>query len=151
MDTSAGPEPFRNRVKYEAMFAVLRIAGFGPLMNRTMSIMFGSEFLDDPARRDEVAQWRERIAANDRAALIAFGRGIFARDAVLDRLHEITTPTLVVVGEHDEPQPLPRAQAMVDGIEGARLHIVPGAGHLSTIDNPDDVNRTLVSFLRESP
>lgn len=147
MDSSAEKESFLKRVQYEAMFAVLRRAGFDPLINRTMSIMFAPEFLDDPARQDEVAHWREKIMANDIDALIAFGRGIFGRSPVLDHLVEIDTPTLVMVGEHDDPQPVARARTITEGVEGTLLHVIPRAGHLSTIDNPEDVNWALSSFL----
>ena len=51
MDTSAETEPLPKRAKYEAMFAVARRAGLKPLINRTMSIMFGPEFLNDPDLR----------------------------------------------------------------------------------------------------
>lgn len=147
MDTSAEKESFLKRAKYEAMFAVVRRAGFDPLIGRTMAIMFGPEFLEDPDREPEVAHWRERIMANDVEALVAFGRGIFGRSPVVDHLAEISVPTLVMVGEHDEPQPVARARTIAEGISGALLYVIPRAGHLSTIDNPENVNAVLASFL----
>lgn len=147
MDTSAQRESRLKRAKYEAMFAVVKRAGFDALIGQTMSIMFGPEFLDDPVRKDDVAVWRERILANDVDAMIGFGRAIFNRDDVVDRLGHIDAPTLVMVGEHDDPQPIERAQVIADGIVDAHLHVIPGAGHLSTIENPDDVNTMLASFL----
>jgi pimeloyl-ACP methyl ester carboxylesterase/SAM-dependent methyltransferase len=146
MDTSADAEPWVKRIKYEAMFAVLRRAGFEPLMPATMAIMFGPTFLGDASRRDEAHRWRQRIMDNDIDALIRFGRGIFARESVADHLGDIEVPTLVMVGEHDVAQPLSRAQRIVDGIEGALLQVVPRAGHLSTIENPDAVSGALLSF-----
>jgi 3-oxoadipate enol-lactonase len=147
MDTSAEIEPLPKRAKYEAMFAVARRAGLKPLINRTMSIMFGSEFLNDPDRKNDVSLWRERILANDVDALVEFGRAIFGRAEVVEDLTKINIPTLVMVGEHDGPQPVARAQTIAEGIEGAVLHVIPRAGHLSTIDNPEDVNAALSSFL----
>ncbi len=147
MDTSAESESWLKRAKYEAMFAVVKAAGFGPVIDKTMAMMFGPVFLADPERREEVALWRERILAGDAVALIRFGRGIFARAAVVDRLGEIDVPTLVMVGEHDEPQPIERARVIADGIPGAELFVIPRAGHLSTIDNPRDVTSVLSSFL----
>jgi SAM-dependent methyltransferase len=57
-------------------------------------------------------------------------------------------PTLVMVGEHDVATPLSRAQQLVDHIPGAILQIVPGAGHLSTIENPSLINEVLLSFFQ---
>ena len=147
MDTSAEQESLVKRVKYEGMFAVARAAGLKPLMGEAMKTMFGPDFLDDPAREHEVAHWRERMSANDVEALLAFGRAIFGREDVVDRLAEIEVPTLVMVGEHDAPQPVDRARTIAEGIEGARLHVIARAGHLGTIENPENVNDVLASFL----
>ena len=80
MDTSAESEPALKRLKYEAMFQVLRVFGFGPLMGSVMRLMFSPASLGDPERRDEMNLWRERMRANDRHAIIRFGRAIFERD-----------------------------------------------------------------------
>lgn len=146
MDTSADAEPTLNRVKYEGMFAVLRSLGIQPLAGATMSIMFGPTFLNDPRRRDEVELWRERIVANDRHALVRFGHGIFSREPVVDRLANIQVPTLVLVGEHDVATPHFRAMRIADGIPGSLFSLVPAAGHLSTIENPEFVSAALLSF-----
>lgn len=66
---------------------------------------------------------------------------------VRDRLGEITAPTLVVVGADDHETPLAYSQALADGIPGARLAVVAGAGHLSNLERPDEVNRLLAVFL----
>lgn len=66
---------------------------------------------------------------------------------VRDRLDRIAVPTLVVVGEHDTETPLPYARALADGIPGAELAVVPGAGHLSNLERPEEVNRLLAAFL----
>jgi pimeloyl-ACP methyl ester carboxylesterase/SAM-dependent methyltransferase len=149
MDTSADAEPLLKRLKYEGMFAVLDRAGFAPLLDRVMPIMFGPAFLEDPARADERALWRERFQENPPEALIKFGRGIFARDSVADRLADVRVPTMVMVGEHDVAQPPFRAERIADGIDGAVLCYVPAGGHLCTIENPDAVNEALLSFLAD--
>jgi SAM-dependent methyltransferase len=67
----------------------------------------------------------------------------------VDRLSEISVPTLVMVGEHDVATPLHLAQLIADHIPGALLSHVPAAGHLSTIDNPEAVTTALSSFFRD--
>ncbi len=147
MDTSAEAEPWLKRLKYRAMFLVLRTLGFDPLMKSVMGLMCGPALLDDPRRADEVALWRDRMRSNDPQALIRFGSAIFDRQCLLSELGGIRIPTLVIVGEHDRPQPPDRARRIAAGIPGAKLTIVPGAGHLSTIDAPAFVSSTLGRFL----
>lgn len=66
---------------------------------------------------------------------------------VADRLGEITAPTLVLVGEHDEETPLAYAEALAAGIPRARLQIIPGAGHISNLEAPGAVTSALREHL----
>jgi pimeloyl-ACP methyl ester carboxylesterase len=68
---------------------------------------------------------------------------------VRDRLHEIDVPTLVVVGEHDRETPPSYSEHLAASIPGARLVVVPGAGHLTPTERPDAFDAELVAFLRE--
>jgi pimeloyl-ACP methyl ester carboxylesterase len=69
-----------------------------------------------------------------------------AGDRVILSLPEIKVPTLVVVGDRDEPFVKP-CQYMAAKIPGAELAVVPGAGHASNLDQPDRFNEVLLSFL----
>ena len=62
-------------------------------------------------------------------------------------LPQITIPTLVAVGEHDQPTPPALSQELYEGIPGARLAIIPGAGHISNIDNPEAFNEAVEVFI----
>jgi pimeloyl-ACP methyl ester carboxylesterase len=79
-------------------------------------------------------------------------RGMLAQfDArIIDHLPEIRVPTLVIVGERDEPF-IGASEYMAAKIPGARLEVVPGAGHASNLDNPDHFNRILRGFLDSLP
>jgi pimeloyl-ACP methyl ester carboxylesterase len=68
-----------------------------------------------------------------------------------DLLPSIAVPTLVVVGEGDALAPVDVAEAMAKAIPGAHLEIVPGAGHVSNLENPDVFNRVLSEFLSALP
>ncbi len=59
-------------------------------------------------------------------------------------LGEITAPTLVMVGELDQETPATYACALADGIPGARMVVVPDAGHLLNAEAPRAVNELLV-------
>jgi len=147
MDTSGERESLARRLKYESMFAVLRLFGTRPLLGAAMRGMFGRSALADPERAQELAVWRDRIAASDPAALIRFGRAIFHRDGVLGRLGSVDVPALVLVGEEDRSTPPFRARRLTAALPGARLGTIPRAGHLSTLDNPTAVNAALAAFL----
>jgi pimeloyl-ACP methyl ester carboxylesterase len=75
-------------------------------------------------------------------------RGMLAQEdaRVIDSLPSIRVPTLVIVGDRDEPFLAP-TKYMVGKIPGARLEVVKDAGHASNIDQPAAFNRVLRSFL----
>jgi 3-oxoadipate enol-lactonase len=62
-------------------------------------------------------------------------------------LGSITVPTLVVVGEEDVLTPPARAEAMAAGIAGARLVVIPRAGHVPPLETPEAFNRAMGEFL----
>lgn len=57
-------------------------------------------------------------------------------------------PTLVVVGAEDAITPPAAAEAMAKAIPGARLAVIPEAGHLSPLEQPEAFNRHLELFLQ---
>ncbi len=79
-------------------------------------------------------------------------RGMLAQfDArIIDHLPAIDVPTLVIVGEKDEPF-IGASEYMTAKIPGARMEIIPGAGHAANLDNPDHFNRVLRAFLDSLP
>jgi pimeloyl-ACP methyl ester carboxylesterase len=79
-------------------------------------------------------------------------RGMLAQldSRVIDHLPEIRVPTLIIVGERDEPF-IGASEYMAAKIPGARLEVIPGAGHAANLDNPDHFNRVLGTFLDSLP
>ena len=80
---------------------------------------------------------RERIfAASD------LGRGW--PDAAA--LGKIATPTLLLWGEDDELVPVRFGHAAAAAIPGSQLVVLPGVGHIPSIDAPGDFVRILTDF-----
>src|SRR5215470_2625666 len=79
-------------------------------------------------------------------------RGMLAQqDArVIDGLASIRVPTLIIVGDQDTPFLAP-CEYMAKKIAGARLEVIPGAGHSSNLDQPEAFNRVLLDFLDSLP
>jgi pimeloyl-ACP methyl ester carboxylesterase len=77
-------------------------------------------------------------------ALIAMAH----RDATCHSLKDIAIPTLILVGENDPITPIEKSVIMNSEITGAAMQIIPNAKHLSNIDNPEEFNRHVTSFLQ---
>jgi 3-oxoadipate enol-lactonase/4-carboxymuconolactone decarboxylase len=79
-----------------------------------------------------------RVRLTDRLACRAFDGAAF--------LGAIRTPTLVVAGADDQLTPPADAGALARGIAGARLEVVPQAGHQLPLEQADAFNRRLLDF-----
>jgi len=64
----------------------------------------------------------------------------------VDRLHTIHVPTLVLVGDHDECAPL-LSREMHEKIAGSQLVILPNAGHMNFVDQPELWLKAVDGFL----
>lgn len=62
-------------------------------------------------------------------------------------LSTISVPTLVVAGTHDQVAPISQMQKLAADIPGSLLEIMPEAGHLMNIEQPDRFNSALRNFL----
>ena len=63
-------------------------------------------------------------------------------------LGRITCPTLVLVGDGDQLTPPHLADEMASLIPGSRHVVVPNCGHLSTLEQPEFVTKTLVEWMK---
>jgi pimeloyl-ACP methyl ester carboxylesterase len=64
------------------------------------------------------------------------------------RLGELRQPTLVVVGDADRPELRSLAERVAEELPDARLATIAGAGHLPSLERPDELNRLLLEFLQ---
>jgi pimeloyl-ACP methyl ester carboxylesterase len=66
-----------------------------------------------------------------------------------ERLVEIQSPTLAMVGEHDQPDFQAIADRLVQSIPGARKAVIAGSGHMSPLEQPERFRELLLTFLNE--
>ena len=149
LETSADPEPEENQPKYRMLNFVARWFGLRVVVGQVMPIMFGQSFLNDPARAGERKLWRDRICGNDRKGIVRAVQGVIDRDGVFDDLGRIDTPTLILVGEEDVATVPLKSERICAAINGARMQVMPRAGHSATIEEPDEVNARVEAFLGE--
>ena len=80
--------------------------------------------------------------------IAAASRGMARRADSSDLLANIACPTLVMVGEHDALTPPAMAEEYAAMIAGAQYVVIPQAGHLSNLEQPDVFVGAVSGFLR---
>jgi len=119
-------------------------------MAEKSALNFEEKGLDAAGRSPEVqAAVKHHKSA---AGLANSARGMLAQvdSRVIDHLSEIDVPTLIIVGERDEPYH-DASRYMQSKIPGARLEVIPDAGHAANMDQPEAFNRVLLEFLASLP
>lgn len=67
----------------------------------------------------------------------------------ITRLSEVRVPTLVIVGDLDLPEKLQLAAHLANDIPNARQHIIPGAAHMVSMEQPGEFSRVVLDFLKK--
>ena len=88
------------------------------------------------------------IAAMQPHGVALFGRRVAGPvPACIDELAQVAAPALVVIGAEDEAY-LRAADVMTSRIPRATKVVIPGAGHVTTIEEPEAVTAAILDFLR---
>ena len=146
LDTAAERDPWM-REAWLARAATARRDGMTALVEPTVERWFPDAFRADARNEPLLTRVRAVIAGMDPEHYAAAGEALAAL-AVRDRLGAIRAPTLVGVGALDEALPPRFAEAIRDGIAGARLHAWEGVGHAPPLQIPDEFTRDVLAFLR---
>jgi len=88
----------------------------------------------------ETARVGARVQVNDFLCCDRFN--------VMDRLHEISAPTLVLSGGWDVMTPPKYGAYLADNIEGARYRVIEGGTHLFFAEKPKQTNKAIEDFLK---
>ena len=93
------------------------------------------------------ARVRKMIEATDPEAIAAAIEAMMGRPDSTPDLARIGVQTLVIVGDEDGLTPPADSEAIARRITRSRLVVLPGAGHLSSLEAPAPFSRALADFL----
>ena len=119
--------------------AQVEAEGMSPVAEAAMARWFTPAF-------SGTASYRDMHASTPPEGYVACCDALAAFD-FRSELLSVSVPTLVVVGAEDPATPPDQAEALADGIPGARLVVVPDAAHLVNVEQPDAFNRAVLDHL----
>jgi pimeloyl-ACP methyl ester carboxylesterase len=93
----------------------------------------------------------DAIAADVRPRSLKTELLIMAEADQRDLLPRIAVPTLLIWGESDVRSPLAVARQFEQAIPDTKLVVIPRSGHVSNLEQPDQVNETVREFCRAHP
>ena len=145
-DTRSGADSPEARAGREKMLHELTTGGPAVIAGEVIPKLLGAT-----TRRDRPAiadLCRQRIEAQPAAAIASALRAMMTRPDAGPLLASIDVPTMVVVGDEDALTPPSEAEHLQRSIQSASLVRIAGAGHLSSLENPEAFNRATADFLK---
>lgn len=144
-DTRAGADSSEGRANRRAMLALVDREGASGVARDMMPKLLGEttrandSSIESTVRRLIKQQSPEAI----RGAIIR----MMERPDSMPLLAGLEVPVAVIVGEEDALTPVEESRKIAEAIPGARLDVIPGAGHLSNLEQPERFNAVLGAFL----
>lgn len=145
-DTRAEPDDNQAKANRNTMIEFARSHTAVDVMDKMLP-----KLLSERTRRErlDVESTVRRIAADQRIdGIIGALKVLRDRPDARPSLAAIHVPTLVLVGSDDALTPPAMAETLATGIAGARLVKIPGAGHMSNLEEPAEFNTAVEAFLR---
>jgi len=146
-ETSDEAEKFHKKIKWGLLAYIFKFFGAKPVVKGIQKALFGKTRLNDPSFRPVLEEYARKWEKLDRKDTFRIAWSIFNRPAITGELKNIRIPVLVVVGDEDISRPVDEARRMTARIPGAKLEIIPQAGHSSPLEQPAYFNKTLTAFI----
>jgi len=146
MDTNPLAETPQSAAGYEPLIVGARAGRFEDMMRM---ILKPEHLAPGPQRLQVMSQVAEMGRAMGPDVFIRQCRALQRRKDQQATLRRIKMPALVLCGEHDGLTPVKRHTFMAELIPYARLEIVPDAGHLPTLEQPEVVTAILRHWMTQ--
>jgi len=144
LDTSARPDTPEQTATRKTQIEMAQTGRYGEIADIAIARYLHRDNQSDPVFTGIV---RQMIAETGPEAFVRQLKAIMSRPDSRALLPSIRCPTLVLVGDGDMGTPPELNKEIADGIPGSRFFVVPHCGHLSTIEQPETVNKVLAEWL----
>jgi 3-oxoadipate enol-lactonase len=146
-DTRAAPDVPHVRANRDKLISAVQMNGPSAAADAMLPNLFSEPTrTTNPALIESVQQITLRQSAS---GLIAGLRALRDRPDAAPALENVAVPILVLVGEFDTVTPLLAAARIAGTVRKSNLSHIPGAGHLSNLENPEAFNAAVIGFLKQ--
>lgn len=146
LDTRAEADPPDGRQRRFDAIARIEREGAAGYLDDFLKLIVSPKTLE--TRPDLATEVRGQMESRRQASLTGALRAMAERPDSTPLLSSIRVPTLIVVGEDDKATPVDSARRMHEAIAGSELAVIPAAGHVSNLEQPERFNAALSQFLQ---
>ncbi len=147
-DTKSEADSDEAKIKRFQAMSEVKIKGSAKYAKLALPGLFSKSAFEK--RLPVIRKMEDIVAATPPKSIAATLLAMAARTDTTIGLAQIKVPTLVIVGKQDAITPVAVMKKMHQGIDGARLSVIPEAGHLSNLENPEQFNKIVFDFLQDN-
>lgn len=143
--TRAGADSAEGKANRDKMADVTRRRGVTAVVETMLPKLLAPDVYDDD---EELVDFvRDMMADTSVEGVVGALAAMRDRPDSMPTLAEIDVPVLIIHGAEDQIIPLAEAEAMAAAIPDAQLVVIPHAGHLPNLEQPDAFNDAVIDFL----
>lgn len=146
LDTTARPETPEQTERRVPLIELAKQGRHLEINNTLWPVLVHEKRQGDAALRAVIDQMMVETGAK---AVIRQFQAIIGRPDSRPSLSAIRCPALVIAGDSDRITPPEVNEEIAAGIPGARLEILPGCGHISTLEMPEVVTKLLMDWFSQ--
>lgn len=145
IDTKAEPDSDEGKRGRYAMAERAKAEGKGIVIDAMMPRLVSDSTFN--GRPDVVRQVLDVESGVTLDGIVGALSAIAERPSSVAELPRIAVPALIVVGREDVITPVADAETMAAAIPGAKLVVIPDAGHMTPLEQPEAVNAAIRDWL----
>lgn len=145
VDTRAEADPSPGRVVRQEAIAEIARYGAGRYLEGFAPRLIGHT--SQQLHPELISRLRAIVTGTPAHVLAGCQQGMLERPDSTSLLPSLAVPALVVVGEEDSFVPVSTARAMAAELPKGSLAVIPGSGHIPSMEQPETTARALVGFL----
>ncbi len=146
-DTRSESDNNEGKLKRAAAIKRINKEGLAPFAKDFITNCFGDDY-----KQNHKSEFENQIAKSSSFNPVGVKGSLLAmlgRNDTTEYLSKIKIPALVICGENDALTPTSVMKAMAEKINGAKFVVIKNSGHMSPIENPEEVNKALRDFLNK--
>jgi 3-oxoadipate enol-lactonase len=145
-DTRSEADSNEGKIKRAVQARIVKTEGMKSFADSFVTgLFFEKTFTDNPQAVELIRDMIENMSPLAVAGTLI---ALSARTDSTPSLYNIKVPALILVGKHDALTPPSASSAMKEKIPHAKMFIISKAAHLSNLENTEEFNKHLFTFLK---
>ncbi len=146
-DTRSEADNNEGKLKRAAGIKRINTEGLAPFAKDFITNCFAEDFRQN--KNDELDSIINKSSAFNPVGVKGCLLAMLSRTDTTQSLSQIKIPTLLICGEKDALTPPSVMKEMFHKIPNAEFVEIKNAGHMTPIENPDEVNKAIINFLNK--